>query len=233
MRALYLIVLFAGCQSAFGTKDMLGSGSGSGGAGSPECADDSDCALAAATCCECPTFALSTRDPAAQACSQVQCPMQMCPSNARAACNQGACTLECVAMACQNTCTDGFQIDANGCLTCDCAQVSAPQCAADSDCVRTRADCCGCAHGGSDTAVPASQQAAFDASLGCAIDPQCPSDSCSVTEIPRCIEGACELAKAAPANACGTPDLPACPPGQQCLVNVNSDADQQGVGVCM
>jgi hypothetical protein len=138
-------------------------------------------------------------------------------------------------MTCSTSCASGYAIDpATGCLSCTCAAIASPTCSADSDCVRTRADCCGCAHGGQDTAVPASDQASFDASLDCPSDPTCPStDSCAADLSPRCIEGACELAPATPANACGSGNLPACPSGQQCTINVDATASAQGVGVCM
>ena len=240
MRAvLCVLVLAAGCETFAPKADGLGGGGGgfgSGSGGADECSVDSQCALAGATCCACPTFALSASDPTVQACSQVECPMPdpSCPGNARAACVNGTCQLACVAMACQNTCSDGFEIDANGCLTCTCAVVTTPECTADTDCVRTRADCCGCVHGGSDTAVPTADQANFDQSLMCPPDPQCPSaDTCTAGLEPRCIEGACQLADPTPANACGTTSTATCPPTQQCYVNVDPDADQQGVGVCM
>ncbi|HEY1554504.1 MAG TPA: hypothetical protein VGF94_06685 [Kofleriaceae bacterium] len=235
MRALYVLVALTAC-STFDSKDMIGNGggSGSGSTGIAECSEDSQCALAAATCCACPTFAVRADDPTVVGCSQVACPPDLsCPSDSRPACVNGACTLQCVATTCTTSCSDGFAIDADGCLTCTCAVVSSPQCTADTDCVRTRADCCGCTRGGSDTAVPAADQAGYDASLMCPPDPQCPSvDTCGEGVVPRCIEGACQLATEPPAKACGTPDL-ACAPGQQCFINVDPDADQQGLGVCM
>jgi len=239
MRAVLALVLVAACSSLAPTYNGGGGGGGGVGSGSDtiaECSQDKDCALAGPTCCACPTFAVSASDPTVQACNQVGCPAPgpSCPGNARAACINNTCQLACVAMACTNTCSDGFEIDANGCLTCTCAVVTSRGCTADTDCVRTRADCCGCAHGGSDTAVPGSDQAAFDQSLMCPSDPQCPSvDTCAAGLEPRCIEGAGALATATPAGACGTPTTATCAPSQQCYVNVDPDADQQGVGVCM
>ena len=41
-----------------GDDDPLPGGVGSGSGGPSECFSDTDCILAASTCCECPTFAL-------------------------------------------------------------------------------------------------------------------------------------------------------------------------------
>src|SRR5690606_40804527 len=73
-----------------------------------------------------------------------------------------------------------------------------------SDLARARDDCCGCARGGMDTAVPASEVAAHEAALMCPQDPSCPDvDTCAPELAARCIAGACTLvAGALPANAC-------------------------------
>jgi hypothetical protein len=237
MRALALVLLVA-CQTASPTAlDGVGGGgggtggNGSGGGINAECSINADCALAAAKCCDCPTFAVPLSDPAHSACEAVSCPANSCPANTRAACESGQCVLQCAPLACTLSCSGGYAIDPTGCLECACAEPpAAPQCNADADCVRTRADCCGCTLGGKDTAVASTDQAAYDASLGCPADPACPGgDTCVAGTEPRCIEGLCELAMPTPANACtGT-----CPTGQSCVINADPSATMQGLGVCM
>jgi len=237
MRALLLLAL-AACQTASqSTLDGVGGGGGGGTGGNgggitAECAIDADCALAAAKCCDCPTFAVPLADPAHAACETVSCPMNnTCPANTRAACDSGQCVLQCAPLACTLACANGYKIDPTGCLECACAEAQqAPQCTSDNDCVRTRADCCGCTLGGKDTAVAAIDQATYDASLGCPADPSCPGgDTCVAGTQPRCIEGSCELAMPTPANAC----TGSCPSGQSCVINADAGATMQGVGVCM
>lgn len=233
-------VILAGCPSK--ASDEL-----SGAPNPPEddgfgsepyrCVQDDDCVPAAATCCECPAFAVHVDEPTTRACDGVGCPMpeSRCMDNVRAACDEGQCVLACAPMACPAACESGYMMDATGCLTCECAAPAADGCSADSDCVQTRADCCGCDRGGSDTAVLASDQAAFDADLNCELDPVCPGvDTCEPTAAPRCVQGRCELLATGtlPAQACGRPDLPACPTGLVCIVNSDSNANEQGVGVC-
>ncbi|MEJ7597656.1 MAG: hypothetical protein WKG01_07085 [Kofleriaceae bacterium] len=204
--------------------------------GQPSCAIDTDCALAAATCCECPTFAVSTLDPVYQACRGVECPDRECAANVTARCNdRQECELACAPAVCDVTsCPAGYAIDdASGCLSCACA-VPATTCTLDTDCVQTRADCCGCANGGTDTAVPRVEQAAYDEMLGCMADPQCPGvDACEAGAAPRCVQGRCELlAGGLPPGACGRADLPACGAGEVCMVNANDQGNMHGVGVC-
>jgi hypothetical protein len=235
LRALTLTAALAACQSVSPAALDNGGGGGGGGSGSGqgtnvECAIDADCALAAAKCCDCPTFAVPLTDPAHRACEGISCPVSSCPMNARATCSGGACVLACAPVACQLACAQGYAIDPTGCLECACADIPAPACTGDSDCVRTRADCCGCARGGADTAVAAGDQPAFDANLACPTDPQCPGgDTCAAGTAPACIEGACQLVTAAPANACSG----ACAGGQQCVLNSDADATMHGLGVCM
>jgi hypothetical protein len=234
-----VLALLAACQTvaptALGNGDTHGSGSGSGSGGggaAPECAVAADCALASTKCCDCPTFAVPLADPAHTACDTVSCgPTSTCPNNVTASCETGTCALVCAPLACAVSCPDGYVIDPTGCLECACTQTNgAPACTRDSDCVRTRADCCGCANGGTDTAVPASEQGPFDASLGCPTAPACPGgDTCAAGTEPRCIEGSCELAMPMPANAC----TGSCPTGQQCVINADATATMQGLGVCM
>ncbi len=227
----------AGCPSA--QLDAAGfgndNGSGTGGA-APECGAASDCAFAAAKCCDCPTYAAPRSDPGVQACLGVSCPQPTsCPANVAVACTGGRCELACAPLACAVTCADGFALDANGCLSCDCAQVGPRACLADADCVETPADCCGCVLGGRDTAVPADQLAGYQAGLGCPPNPSCPGTStCDAGLQPACVTGGCALVPALPAGACGRDDLPGCPPGQVCMVNSPGQeaATDHAVGVC-
>jgi hypothetical protein len=233
---LVLLLCVAACQSPFATKDMLGGGggggggSGSGSGGIPtECSVDGECVLAAAKCCDCPAFAVPTTDPAHKACAGITCPPSSCPMNVQAVCTAGACTLACVPIAVTQSCPGGYALDPTGCLEDACADIPQPQCSVDNDCVRTRADCCGCSRGGTDTAVPALDQAAFDSGLNCPSNPACPmTDTCAPNLLPRCIEGRCELTTTTPANSCtGT-----CATGT-CTINVDATATMQGLGVCM
>ncbi|HEY4238512.1 MAG TPA: hypothetical protein VGM88_01810 [Kofleriaceae bacterium] len=233
-----LVLAFALALVACSQRTEDGSGSGPPDDVDPgsaaECARDSECAAAAQKCCDCPSFAVSTSDPAYRACEAVQCPTQTCSSNVAAVCRVGACTLACVPMQCPTSCALGYATAADGCLTCDCAAAPADACATDDDCAETRADCCGCQEGGTDTAVLASQVNGFDGALQCPADPACPgTNACIAGAVPRCIEGSCSLTAAAPpGGACGRADLPACPAGQTCTVNTDPAADMFGVGLC-
>jgi hypothetical protein len=228
VRALAIVIL-AACQSGSG-RELAPIGGGAYGA----CALDADCVLAATSCCECPTFAVAISDPAHRGCAGIACPPLSCPNSVHAVCDTGTCALACAPLACALTCADGFAIGATGCLTCACASVTDPACASDADCVRTRADCCGCARGGADTAVAAGDVAAFDASLGCPASPSCPATgTCAADLAPRCLEGACQLLPPVPAGACGRTGLAMCSDGTGCTINVDADATAYGVGVCM
>jgi hypothetical protein len=233
-----LVCVLAGCPSSAESlaADDNGGGNGLGGGSSPQgCFRDADCATAAATCCECPAFAVNVNDPAHRACTGVSCPVQStCPDNVEAKCDQGQCVLACVAMVCDATCAAGYVIDPTGCLSCACAAPEPGGCVVDGDCARTRADCCGCARGGEDTAVLASTQPGYDANLGCSASPACPAiNVCEPGATPQCVQGLCQLAVGGlPAGACGRSDLPACPSGQLCTVNLSDPASQHGVGVC-
>lgn len=199
------------------------------------CVDDGDCELAGRTCCECPTFALAAGDPKLDACSDVTCPPRegTC-AVIRAVCVRNQCAVACEAVVVTKTCVDGFAADAAGCLVDACAPAVAPMCDVDGDCVETRADCCGCGRGGSNTAVPVGQRAGFDQQLGCTGTQSCPEvDTCVAAETPQCAQGACKLiAGGLPTDACGRPDLAACANGAVCTVNANEPASEHGVGVC-
>lgn len=240
MRLLFvmLVAALAGCSAGgAGDKVLAGTDSGSGGGGEgaiPECSADSDCATAGLKCCDCPTYAVPARDPAVNACMGVTCPASTCPDNVRAACTGGQCVLACKPLACGLTCADAYMIDATGCEECACAAPTAGACASDGDCVRVRADCCGCAGGGADTAVASGDAAAHDAALMCPSNPSCTGvDTCAADLAPACVQGACELVSPLPAGACGRPDLMACPQGQICTLNADAGATDRGLGVCM
>jgi len=229
---LALLLLPACSDGQLDAEGIGDDGYGSGGA-APECATANDCAFEAAKCCDCPTYAAPKSDPAANACAGVMCPVTTCPQNIALACNAGRCELACAPMECTLSCADGFVVDANGCLSCECAQVTTRACVADSDCAEAPADCCGCAKGGRDTAVPASQLPDYLASLACPTNPSCPgNDTCDPSDGPACVQGACDLVVPAPAAACGRADLPACASGDHCVVNADSSATAHGLGVC-
>lgn len=199
------------------------------------CNDDLDCELAARTCCECPTFALGASDPKLDACSDVDCPpMQSTCSRIHAVCERNVCAVACEPLAVTRDCTAGFASDPAGCLVDACAQPTTPMCGKDSDCVETRADCCGCERGGNNTAVPAQTRASYDEALGCAGGESCPEVStCVAGETPQCAQGKCQLiAGPLPGDACGRPDLAPCAAGKVCTINASDPATKHGVGVC-
>lgn len=233
------------CETASETNHAGGDGTSAddGGDSAPtdpsgqpftSCRDDLDCRPAAATCCECPTFAVTADDPLYQACLGVECPAPTGCSASDAVCTAGRCQLACEPLACDAAFAQGFATDAAGCLTCDPALALGTDCTTDRECVQTRADCCGCASGGADTAVPASEQGSFDAMLGCAADAVCPGvPVCAADAAPRCVQGDCALLTGElPAGACGRPDLAACPAGEVCTLNLDDDATDRGLGIC-
>jgi len=238
-----VVTALAGCTGSLETG-ALGTGSGDNGSGAggqgatpAECAVAADCTPEGPKCCDCPTHAVPITDPSARACSEVDCAPMTCGSPMQAACEAGRCVLECSPVACDPSlvCENGFATDANGCLTCTCAAPPAPAaCRVDGDCAETRQDCCGCALGGKDTALPADQVASYDASLGCSATPVCPGyDACAPDLAAKCVQGECALVSGVlPANACGRADLAACASGELCTVNANDQATMYGVGVC-
>ncbi|MEO8840110.1 MAG: hypothetical protein ABI591_17825 [Kofleriaceae bacterium] len=237
---LLLLVTLAACPSSFNDAGPLQGGDDGFGSSPEECTVAADCVEAAAKCCDCPTYAAPRNDPAVNACAGVTCPPggPACPINVAPSCDAAhMCVLSCVEMECPNTCDDGFVVDANGCLSCECAQVGARECLADASCAEAPADCCGCAMGGADTSVPADQLATYEAELGCPSNPSCPgNNSCDATNAPACIQGGCALVPALPANACGRSDLPTCGPSMACEVNVgggHNPANDHRVGVCV
>ncbi len=236
--SIALMCVFAvgcGIKNAASTEPGDGGGSGSGSGSIGECGQDSDCAPAGTDCCACPSYAIPVSDPAHLACEDVPCEPQSCSTDVRAACHEGACVLTCAVMTCNLTCDNGFALDANGCLTCTCADDhgGAPECAVATDCTRVEADCCGCALGGTDTAVPNADVAAHQQQLDCPMNPQCPGvDTCRADLAPACVDGACALVPPPPVGECGlTGDAP-CGTGETCDLNLDADATDHAAGLC-
>lgn len=239
MRALAILALAAGACTFYESSGAFD------GEAAPGCFEDTDCVLAGSTCCDCPTYAVPVGSGWAETCDNVDCPAPggSCPA-LEARCVESACVATCGITACDLSCPGGFVADAAGCLACACAPTNAPaQCQLDTDCVQTRADCCGCARGGADTAVAVAELDSFEAGLGCPDDATtvaCPEVvTCDAALTARCVGGVCQLASGnltppdQPAGACGRPDLPPCPPGTRCVLNQDSEANPLGVGVCV
>jgi hypothetical protein len=165
--------------------------------------------------------------------------MAMCAENLIAKCDLevNKCDLRCKEVSCNASCNGGFAADGNNCLTCQCATDAALNgCLIGDDCVRVPDDCCGCALGGFDTAVPKSQQAKHDADLMCSTMPSCPGvDTCASFGPPRCVQNKCTLLDPGPLppNACGRPDLSPCDATSVCVLNANDSATLHGVGICV
>ncbi|MEZ4402857.1 MAG: hypothetical protein R3B06_22745 [Kofleriaceae bacterium] len=240
LASLVCLLATAGCFTA---AEATGAGDDLAPAGA--CLEDTDCVLAGPTCCDCPTYATSVASGWADSCANVGCqpPTNGTCAPLAARCEAGACVVACAPTTCDLACPAGFATDASGCLQCACAPTTAPAaCALDTDCVQVPDDCCGCARGGRDTAVPTDQAGAHVAALGCPADPgqvPCPEvTTCDPTAGPRCVEGQCQLAPPSsappplPDDACGRDDLQPCPPGQVCTINQDPEAGPQGVGVC-
>src|SRR5688572_23423785 len=111
-----------GSTDALGISDDENSPEEPNGGQFASCTDSSECRPAAATCCECPTFATRVDDPKAAVCDQVDCPPSTCAESVEAACNLATnqCELRCLASVCDLACDAGFVIEPNGCLTCAC-----------------------------------------------------------------------------------------------------------------
>lgn len=245
-----------GCPRAESELAGTDEDDGAGAAPSQDCQVDADCAPAGSSCCECPSYALPVADAWQDSCDEVDCDgaeTGQCPLT-EAVCEAGACVLQCQAAACEMTCAGGFSADAFGCLVCACADPSPPgdyQCTVDDDCVQVAADCCGCARGGEDTAVPVADVGAFEGALDCTDDAICPGvDVCDSSLVARCVGGVCALA-AEPGTGfgadagpdenptdpqyCGDSALPACPDELVCVLNdpAHRDATAAGLGVCL
>jgi hypothetical protein len=238
---LALSACFQGSPEALDGDDDTGPSDGD----IAECATAADCTGAAASCCECPTYAVSRASGWDDSCEEVcESPPSSC--SAAPACAAGTCVLQCLPVTCGLTCPDGFAADSVGCLSCACgggSPLPPAECAIDADCVQVPADCCGCAAGGADTAVPAGEAESFDDGLGCGTMEACPGvNVCDPEVVPRCLGGACALAAPpatdepdpVPTGYCGSPDLPACPAGQVCVLNdpAAMDATAAGLGIC-
>lgn len=253
--ALAAVAALAGCPSlASEDNDPGGYVPPQGGGGDiGECAIDSDCRAAGPTCCECPTHALPATSESFDACDDASnCDPGGDCALTEAVCASGQCVLQCAAVSCELSCESGFRADDFGCLTCECEEplTGGTMCADDLDCVQVPADCCGCARGGADTAVPAADAEAFTGAFDCDSQPACPDvDVCDADSEPRCVNGTCQLAAgggdngedadggaSAPQPAyCGTPEYPPCPAGSECVLNDPdaNDANMAGVGVCL
>ena len=233
MRFVLPILVLAACTSGVPADALHDPGTGA----PPECAVDQDCVGAASTCCECPTFALPASSGWGSSCAQVNC-APSCGEVHAVCLSSGTCSLACTQIACDQSCDGGFAVDGAGCQVCGCTSAAPAECSVDGDCVRVAADCCGCAKGGADSAIPAADVAAHDAMLMCPSDPACPGvDVCAPGLAPRCAGGRCTLGDSTPtaslpAGACGRPDLPPCPTGLRCMLNASADAELAGVGLC-
>jgi len=243
-RWLLTVALLAACE----VRALDDVGPPGPAAGQPLCQRDDQCVPVASSCCGCPGFATADDPRSPDPCDGVECPpAPACPA-LEAACVDGACALRCAQIACDLRC-DRFIVDDGGCLGCACEPGPAPpppppvvQCTVDGECAEVRADCCGCARGGGDTAVPATDVEAHDMSLGCPAtdDPGCPDvDVCDPDARPRCLVGQCVLARDSsppderlPPGACGRPDLPPCAAGERCVLNLSAAATAAGVGIC-
>ena len=158
------------------------------------------------------------------------------------ACVEGRCQLVCSPVVTEMECENRFARDDFGCLLDACELGSeVPECDGDPDCVQVPADCCGCARGGSDTAVPSGTEAEYEEGLSCPPDPSCPGvDVCDRDSQPRCIAGTCQLVAdsagdgGAPSVLCGTADSAPCAEGLVCVLNHPDapDATQVGAGSC-
>ena len=214
----------------------------------PECALDSDCIAAASSCCDCPAFALPSSSRWDDSCEDVLCPISD-DCGVAAVCRAGTCVLACEPVTCDEVCERGFVVGVSGCLVCECGSAPTSECSIDADCVEVPADCCGCARGGYDTALPAAAAADFSASLECGNEAACPEvNVCDPTATARCADGYCALVAAPPTQPpdggatppvelilCGTTEYPPCPDGYDCILNdpAANDMGVVGVGVCV
>jgi len=89
----------------------------------------------------------------ARAC-QCPAPGPTCAKILAPACDHGMCTLACAPTACACRAAPAFSTDAKRLLDLRVRGDRCASCIADTDCTRRcRQDCCGCVHGGKDTAV--------------------------------------------------------------------------------
>ncbi|HTE50799.1 MAG TPA: hypothetical protein VK698_08025 [Kofleriaceae bacterium] len=218
------------------------------------CSVADECEAVSSTCCDCPDFAVAADSDYAEACSEVDCELpENCPVVV-ADCVAFQCVLVCAPVTANNVCENGFERDALGCLVDTCRGDPDPifACEEDTDCTEVQADCCGCALGGSDTAVATSAVQDYLDSLGCRRNPACPGlPVCDAALVPRCVASSCTLGPADDGGdgddgdgggdtgsdedvLCGVPDFPPCPEGQVCVLNHQDaeDATRMGVGTC-
>jgi hypothetical protein len=229
------LTMWAGCFVANESGADLSPGDDDQGF-ETNCTTDDQCTLAGPSCCECPTFALGTDSRWDDACEQVECPLPAACPDLVARCEGGQCVATCAPMSCDLSCPGGFAVDSAGCTVCACGQGPAvPECGTAADCVQVPADCCGCARGGSDTAVPLADADSFVGDLMCAGDEACPGVStCEANAMVACTGGRCVLENrgATPPDdgECGRPDQPPCPEGLECVIN--AAGSEAGAGHC-
>jgi len=135
-------------------------------------------------------------------------------------------------------------VDSFGCLLDECnpsPNLGEAVCQDNIECVQVPADCCGCALGGSDTAVLAGEATSFDDNLACDQNISCPGINVCEPSEAACVAGQCVLRSTVdmgPSNPvvrlCGSAELPPCESGEVCVLNdpEANDASAFGVGVC-
>jgi len=222
--------------------------------GAPQCVTSGECVPAASTCCECPSFAVPKGSDGGEACEPVDCEIEIeCPKVIAICTDDQQCQLVCEPIVATQQCPTGFAHDDFDCLIDSCYLPVDPNpivaCAEDTDCVRVEADCCGCARGGTDTAVAAAHADAYRESLKCGPEPACPGEEnplCEEPLIERCIAQRCALLSAPGEDGgdgdggrvepvfCGTPEFGDCPDGFVCFLNAHDadEANRIGVGTC-
>ena len=160
---------------------------------------------------------------------------RQCPSDVEAVLrSRRTASLACVADACDRPAPTGYAIDATGCLSCAVrGGPPAPPCSVDTDCVRAPADCCGCARGRQDTAVPAAEARRVRRAARLPRPAGLPRGSTSAIRRRRhaASQGRCELARAARRHR-PMPDVvaPTCrraPSGETCVINTADATEGQ------
>jgi hypothetical protein len=237
--------LLAACVGSSGAESEKGTVQNPSPEPEIECQVAEDCVLAASTCCECPTFGAPTASRFEDGCEDVRCEQQTDCGNVEAACDVGRCVMRCAAVIADRSCAEGFVRDAAGCLMNECDDFDGngvdAECVFAQDCTIVPADCCGCARGGNDMAIPVSEAASYLGAMACDDDATCPEIDVCEAVVAECVAGECKLVADSPTPEpgeddalCGSTELPACPAGQVCVLNDpdSSEAAIQGLGVC-